>query len=385
MPPNPDTSDFFKNLTCFSEFSEITEDRNYQPVPPGWCVIITDVKGSTKAIESGRYKDVNTIGAASIVVVQNALGDLEFPYVFGGDGATLIIPNSSRHLVTEKLAALKNLSRQNFDLELRVGIVEVSEVLEAGCTIEVARFELFANKCVGIFRGGGLTHAETLVKGVPEKYEIPDSKRSDVDLGGLSCRWNIIPNKNGCVLSLLVVACAENEKQVYQNLFGKLKSTFSLDEANPVNPALMSYRSVGACKKDERRYHAGRTFRWITRYLEIIAAVLIFRWKIPPLFFKPKHYTAAMRTHSDYRKFDDMLRMIVDCTPAQRDTLENYLDQARQRGDLHYGLHCSKTSLMTCYVHALSDGNHIHFIDGGDGGYAIAAKQLKSQLKADPI
>ena len=31
---------------------------------------------------------------------------------------------------------------------------------------------------------------------------------------------------------------------------------------------------------------------------------------------------------------------------------------------------------------ALLFHNHIHFIDGGDGGYAIAAKQLKGQMKS---
>ena len=39
---------------------------------------------------------------------------------------------------------------------------------------------------------------------------------------------------------------------------------------------------------------------------------------------------------------------------------------------------------MTCYVPSFSDGKHVHFIDGGDGGYAIAAKQLKQQMKDDP-
>ena len=34
---------------------------------------------------------------------------------------------------------------------------------------------------------------------------------------------------------------------------------------------------------------------------------------------------------------------------------------------------------MTCVVFDRSV-NHVHFIDGGDGGYARAAKQLKSKL-----
>jgi len=39
---------------------------------------------------------------------------------------------------------------------------------------------------------------------------------------------------------------------------------------------------------------------------------------------------------------------------------------------------------MTCYFHGPEDGQHIHFIDGGDGGYAMAAKQLKAQLNGSP-
>jgi hypothetical protein len=35
---------------------------------------------------------------------------------------------------------------------------------------------------------------------------------------------------------------------------------------------------------------------------------------------------------------------------------------------------------MTCLV--FSRENHVHFIDGGDGGYALAAKELKSRIKA---
>lgn len=90
-----------------------------------------------------------------------------------------------------------------------------------------------------------------------------------------------------------------------------------------------------------------------------------------------------MPQHSDYRKFDDMLHMIVDCTSAQAHDLAIYLKNARKEGLLAYGLHQSDDALMTCYVESVRDGDHIHFIDGGNGGYALAAKQLKAQLKGD--
>ena len=65
-----------------------------------------------------------------------------------------------------------------------------------------------------------------------------------------------------------------------------------------------------------------------------------------------------------------------------RAEIRSYLESLYQEQEIFYGLFESDTSLMTCYVHSLDDGHHIHFIDGGDGGYAMAAKQLKAQMKA---
>jgi hypothetical protein len=38
---------------------------------------------------------------------------------------------------------------------------------------------------------------------------------------------------------------------------------------------------------------------------------------------------------------------------------------------------------MTCIVFSLTASEHVHFIDGGDGGFAMAALQLKEQLAAE--
>ena len=144
----------------------------------------------------------------------------------------------------------------------------------------------------------------------------------------------------------------------------------------------MPYLTLASCLKNEKRFHGKKSLSLLFRYMEIIAAVLIFKRNIPPLAFSPEKYTQSMKSHSDYRKFDDMLRMIIDCDLAQVNQVKTYLDQAHQRGDLCYGLHQSETSVMTCYVNSLGEGDHIHFIDSGNGGYAMAAKQLKSQQRA---
>ncbi|HBR93799.1 MAG TPA: hypothetical protein DEA90_06505, partial [Opitutae bacterium] len=57
-----------------------------------------------------------------------------------------------------------------------------------------------------------------------------------------------------------------------------------------------------------------------------------------------------MRTHADYRKFDDTLRMVIDISAQQSEAITCYLDSLYKKGLLFYGLHNSKDSLMTCYV-----------------------------------
>jgi len=45
-----------------------------------------------------------------------------------------------------------------------------------------------------------------------------------------------------------------------------------------------------------------------------------------------------------------------------------------------YGHFISKESIMTCYIQN-RDSKHIHFVDGSDGGYTEASKELKRKLK----
>jgi hypothetical protein len=88
-----------------------------------------------------------------------------------------------------------------------------------------------------------------------------------------------------------------------------------------------------------------------------------------------------MATNTDARKFDEMLRMVLDSSLEQKDRLEALLKERHARGEIVYGIHLSPQALMTCLVFNLS-GNHIHFVDGSDGGYAIAAQQMKQQIAA---
>lgn len=80
------TETFYSDLPSLENFLDISDLENFTVVPPDWHIIVTDIAGSTKAIELGRYKEVNLIGAASIVAILNLSKNIELPFVFGGDG-----------------------------------------------------------------------------------------------------------------------------------------------------------------------------------------------------------------------------------------------------------------------------------------------------------
>jgi hypothetical protein len=65
----------------------------------------------------------------------------------------------------------------------------------------------------------------------------------------------------------------------------------------------------------------------------------------------------------------------------KRKQLASYLEENYRQGKLVYGLHISDQVIMTCLVFE-RNGNQVHFIDGADGGYAIAAKGMKQRINS---
>ena len=123
-----DSDLFYNRLTPFHDFAEFVELDAYEPVPDDWTVMIADVQGSTRAIDEGRYKDVNMVGAASITAVLNICGKIEVPFVFGGDGGTVAVPRALRNAAGDALIGLQAISQAVFGLSLRVGAIPVADL-----------------------------------------------------------------------------------------------------------------------------------------------------------------------------------------------------------------------------------------------------------------
>jgi Protein of unknown function (DUF3095) len=94
--------------------------------------------------------------------------------------------------------------------------------------------------------------------------------------------------------------------------------------------------------------------------------------------FVPKTYTQQVVENSDFRKYDDGLRMILDCTEELERAVSERLAAAAAVGIVRYGLHRQDAAMMTCFTPSALRSDHVHFIDGARGGYASAATALKA-------
>ena len=102
----PDGTDiFYGSIPVFRGFGSLMDPALYSPLPDDWTVGVADIVESTKAIANQRYKAVNMAGAAVIAAVTNALDGREFPFVFGGDGASFAVSPDDLERAREALAA----------------------------------------------------------------------------------------------------------------------------------------------------------------------------------------------------------------------------------------------------------------------------------------
>ena len=122
-----DTTDtFYATVPIRRGFRSLMDPAQYTPLPDDWMVGIADIVESTKAIAEKRYKAVNMAGAAVIAAVTNALGGREFPFVFGGDGASFAVAPGDADTAREALAATAAWADGELGLTLRVALVPVA-------------------------------------------------------------------------------------------------------------------------------------------------------------------------------------------------------------------------------------------------------------------
>ncbi|MBC7970643.1 MAG: DUF3095 domain-containing protein [Verrucomicrobia bacterium] len=386
------TEAFYTNLVPIKKFSDITDPENFMPLPNDWYILITDIVESTKAIEQGRYKDVNLLGACSIIAVLNIAQKIDIPYVFGGDGASIAIPPILYAGAKKALLSIQQLAKSEFNLELRAGIVPVSVVMAAGYAVNITKLRVSENYQQAFFTGGGLTYATELVKD-PGDVNLYRLQKSDeflsVDLSGLECRWQDIPSQHEEILSLIILETGHHLQSVgntYKNVINQIEIIYGNDLSyHPVSDENinLTFQTKHLIKETKLR---AKSSQWLDRHLylwkiklENFLGLIFMKFKLKIGKMDWGMYKKTLTEATDYRKFDDMLRMVMSGTTTQREQLVNYLEAQYKAGHLVYGTHVSDRALMTCLVFEYN-GPQVHFIDGADGGYTLAAKALKARM-----
>jgi hypothetical protein len=373
----------YPQLKPLSRLQDLTQDENYLAIPDDWHIVLSDVRGSTKAIEAGKYREVNAVAAAMIAAILNkageTLGDVDLPFVFGGDGATILVPADLREKSAEALIATRQLAQQAFELDLRIGIVPVADVRRAGHEVRVAKLHISDNFQQAIFRGGGLQEAENWLKD-PDKseYLLGDDDQAQADFSGFECRWQEIPSPQEDIVSLIVEAHPNAPEDIFVRVLNDIDEIVGgRDKRHPLTLRNLRLKWLPQGFITERKIRMGE-IHWRdlfkTAYNTLLARIAMWfnigQWG---------EYKRFLVESTDHEKFDDVLRMTIACTRQQRNALLEALDAHENVDDVRYGVHISQKSLVTCIVYDYF-GRQVHFVDGAGGGYALAAKMLKLKL-----
>jgi len=380
------TSAWYGDLPVQDGFSGLTESDAYRPLPAHWFLAVSDIFGSTGLLADGMYKTVNTIGASVLAALMNAVGHRAFPSQFGGDGAVAAFSSNDQNAVADALAAVSRWARDQFDVELRVAIVPVEHVRDAGRDVLVARYPASAHVDYTMFAGGGVSWAEQQMKRGLYCIE-PAEPGVAPDLAGLSCRWTPIPSRAGAILSL-VVAAKEGADLIALGrvLKGLLAILDQLPDGGhpipaegpgyqwpPEGLALEAKASLGDKSLSKRKFEL---------LLETFLAWIFFKTGIKVGGFDAGHYVKTTGRNADFRKFEDGLKITLDCSPHVKEQSLSCLDDAEASGIISYGLFEQDAALLTCIVPSVMEDDHFHYVDGAGGGYAMAASELKAKRAA---
>jgi hypothetical protein len=153
------------------------------------------------------------------------------------------------------------------------------------------------------------------------------------DLTGLSCRWNPIEAHHGEIVSIIAIPGGAGTDAAFQQLVSDIVALASQQErgGHPVPasgpdigfpPRGMAYEASAMAPKGKRLWPK------LVILFQVILTLVFDRLNRPLGGFDPKLYKSDVSRNSDFRKFDDGLKMTIDVDADVLQRIENRLKQA---------------------------------------------------------
>jgi len=392
MNPGANTDRFYSDLKALDSFLAISNPKNFVDIPNNWYIILTDVKGSTKAIEAGRYKDVNLVAASSVAALINLTDQFTIPFVYGGDGTTCLIPDNLLDQAKIALFHTQQVSKKEFGLDIRVAFIPVKDLTEEGYDLKIAKLKISEHYNQAVLEGNGIDRAEFLLKDESiTKYDLMPKNQADsmADYTGLECRWQDIPSPKQETIALIIKVLKlenKNENQIFTEVLKCIEKTYGKDsDYHPIDEqSLRLTLEISKLNLENKLQTFGQIWFSRIKNLSWIWMVNLYG-KYQEIFQKKQETMMNFKKYqisitSDYKKYDGSLKMVISGTKAQRLQLIDELERLHQKKCIVYGIHVTNRALITCLV-SPKIHQEVHFIDAADGGYALAAKGMKAQLK----
>ena len=384
--PAPMTSArFYADLpTRTAPLSELMADATlFSAVPADWQVVLTDVRKSTQALSDGKHHQVNLVAAGSIIAALNIAHrtGISLPFFFGGDGATLLVPDALAGPIEAALRVHSENTRINFGLDLRVGSVKLVDIYAQDVGLKIAKVDInHLGLIIPVALGDGLQRAERIVKGDDQMDAPAPATDTALDMEGMECRWDSIgprENTQEVVCLLVVIRDAARQGPIISAVIADIDEIYGpLSQRSPVSRPQLKLDKSPAKVVTEMRAKLGRfDFAYfVENWLRTQIGGLYFR-------FNPEgaYYLDRLVQLSDTLMIDGRINTVMSGTAAQRQALTALLDKREADGDILFGIKVCSASVMSCYVRDRRD-RHIHFVDGLGGGYTQAATVLKQKL-----
>lgn len=373
-------NNFYRDLQVqHTDISEVFNDEDaFKKVPPSWNIIITDIKNSTATVAAGNHQVVNLAATGSIVACLNIArkNNIEIPFFFGGDGATILVPDQILEECVSALVLHQENCQINFDFFLRVDHCKVAKIYDLGHQLLMSKIQINALHIIPVVIGDALQRAEELMKLDNRKID-PSPSPYNLDLKGMECKWDRIapPVDSNIIITLIVKATsADLQKTTYKNVLEILNNIFGyINKRHPITrEKLVMINKLSQLKNEVIMKFSKYKF---TALLISMMRSTIARWylKKHPVGIR---YLSELPQLSESIMLDGTINTVIAGTTPQKDLLIAQLERLKKDGLIEYGHHISDRSVLSCYVTAM-DSYHIHFLDGDYGGYTKAAQYFK--------